>query len=167
MFTMNNGLDSNGVAIMDNNGNNVRLLAPGIGLQVWPDGRQILFEQFIPPDSMGLFIMNIDGSNRQFLSIIPFQTISRLSPDGSRIVFSNFTRNFDIFLINSDGSNLKNLTNSQDAEFQPSFSPDGKQIIYISLDTVTFKHRLHIMDSDGGNNKILVQDVGSLRDPIL
>ena len=37
-----------------------------------------------------------------------------------------------VYLMNSDGTNLSQLTNEQDGACQPDWSPDGKKIVYIS-----------------------------------
>ena len=60
-----------------------------------------------------------------------------VSPDGGTIVFSltkydmeNNNGDTDIWLINSDGSELRPLRNSEKSESDPLFLPDGKRISY-------------------------------------
>ena len=38
--------------------------------------------------------------------------------------------NYDVFIMNSDGTDKKNLTNTTYYEKYPKFSPDGSFIIY-------------------------------------
>lgn len=59
----------------------------------------------------------------------------RWSPDGQRLVFSAGKEGFDpepleIYVINRDGSGLMKLTNTAGSKFCPSWSPDGKKIVF-------------------------------------
>ncbi len=55
------------------------------------------------------------------------------SPDGKRIAFqSDRGGDWDIWVINIDGSGLTNLTNSPDQDEHPAWSPDGSQIAFTS-----------------------------------
>jgi TolB-like protein/DNA-binding SARP family transcriptional activator len=55
----------------------------------------------------------------------------------------------DIFVMNTDGTGLRNLTNDAEPELAPAWSPDGTQIAYIS------DGRLYLMDADGSNRRRL------------
>lgn len=59
---------------------------------------------------------------------------SAWSPDGSMIAFmSNRSGNNDVWLVNSDGTGLRNLTNTPNSsEGVPTWSPDGQQIAFTS-----------------------------------
>ena len=64
----------------------------------------------------------------------------QISPDGSHIVFM---RNFmdvmkdrersDLWIIDSDGSDLRPLTSGMHNDFSPRWSPDGKKMLYASV----------------------------------
>lgn len=55
----------------------------------------------------------------------------RWSPDGTRIAFSaNPKGNFDIFVMNADGSGLTQITSSPNDEVEPAWLPDGKALAY-------------------------------------
>lgn len=45
---------------------------------------------------------------------------------------SNRNWNYDIYMMDIKGRNLQNLTNSPTHEFEPTFSPDGQQMAYVS-----------------------------------
>jgi len=56
-----------------------------------------------------------------------------ISNDGQRVVFVRENNgNFDLWLQNTDGSGLKQLTHNRYADLEPSFSADGKYITFIS-----------------------------------
>jgi len=75
-----------------------------------------------------------------------------ISPDGKTIAFAVTTFNMDknkgnsdIYLIDSDGNNLRPLKNSGDNETSPQFSPDGKKVAY------EYKGNIWLCDLDGKN----------------
>jgi Tol biopolymer transport system component len=83
--------------------------------------------------------MNRDGSNLQQVTKglgganwAPFFT-----PDGTKIIFASNMKdprggNFDIYLINLDGSGLEQITFSDAFDGFPMFSPDGSKLVFAS-----------------------------------
>lgn len=72
------------------------------------------------------------------------------SPDGEWIVFDNLgDKQEDIFLIKTDGSGLRQLTNDGYKDRTPRFSPDGKQIAFFS-DRLG-KYTGWVINADGSN----------------
>ena len=53
---------------------------------------------------------------------------------GDKILFvSDINKNLDIFVMNTDGTGIQQLTKNESADFDPQFSPDGEMIAFTSL----------------------------------
>ncbi len=77
-----------------------------------------------------------------------------ISPDGKTIAFAVTTYNMDtnkgnsdIYLIDSDGKNLRPFKNTEVGESSPKFSPDGKKIAYSK------KGQIWMANTDGSDDK--------------
>jgi Tol biopolymer transport system component len=97
-----------------------------------PDGKQIAFNSDREGGLPQLFVMQADGSDWKQLGEQEAEYPS-WSPDGSRIVFmSSAGSTYDIYVINSDGSNLVRLTDAVGEDGWPAWSPDGQKIVFES-----------------------------------
>src|SRR6266581_2327165 len=79
-----------------------------------------------------VFIIRTDGTNLRDLTEDNYRNDGwpRWSPDGKRIVFtSRRTGNYELWVINRDGSALQQLTKSSGGHYSP-WSPDGSMIAY-------------------------------------
>ncbi len=134
VFSMN--ADGSNVRQLTNN--DVPDLAP-----VWsPNGRQIAFAQSYN-DRRQLAVMNSDGTGLHLITTDENYSRSHpsWSPDGQQLVFHMVTDKSiknGLFIIDKDGNNLRQLTDSTD--FAAEYSPDGEWILF---------HR-----SSGGNRTI-------------
>jgi eukaryotic-like serine/threonine-protein kinase len=78
-----------------------------------------------------------------------------------------------IFLVNLDTSGLTQLTDLDEGACQPTWSPDGSQIVFISpcparadlLDNIYRNSSLYVMNADGSGQKPLTNVPGSDFDP--
>jgi eukaryotic-like serine/threonine-protein kinase len=84
-------------------------------------------------DSNHIFIMDIDGGRQSQLTFGPTQNVMpTMTADGRYIVYvSNRGGKFNIWRMNSDGSDPRQLTNGNKDEY-PVCSPDGKWIFFLS-----------------------------------
>ena len=78
-----------------------------------------------------IFIMRTDGSDPRDLTPDAYRySWPRWSPDGKRIAFSSRrSGDFELWLINRDGSGLRQLTETRGAHYSP-WSPDGSRMAY-------------------------------------
>lgn len=120
------------------------------GISWSPDGTKIAFS--------GIFVMNADGSEVTRLTDGLHRDLSpSWSPDGTRIVFQSdrdahdnppsWDGNWEIYVMNADGSELTRLTDSERGDTEPAWSPDGTRIAFVSE-----RERLpgiFVMNSDG------------------
>jgi Tol biopolymer transport system component len=77
-------------------------------------------------------------------------------PDGTKTTDFKETSNWDIYRYNVDGTGRLQLTNDPTSEDQPTWSPDGKTIVYRRLNGKQFD--LYLMDADGQNKRELLLD---------
>ncbi|MDX6307678.1 MAG: TolB protein [Nocardioidaceae bacterium] len=101
-----------------------------------PDGSQIAYSS----DASGfgdVWVMNANGSNQRAIAHTEgwdyYQP--RWSPDGSQFAVVRCNRQFgfcNIDLMNSDGTGRRILVGSHVANFDPSWSPDGHEIVFAS-----------------------------------
>ena len=82
------------------------------------------------------------------LVLSPALQISAQAPTTAKIAFaSNRDGNWEIYLMNPDGSQQKRLTQNSARDLSPVWSPDGEQILFVSnRDGVS---DLYVMDADG------------------
>ena len=60
---------------------------------------------------------------------------------------SHLDGNAEIYVINADGSGLTNLTNDPGNDYDPDWSPDGRQIAFSS--TRDGNYEIYVMNADG------------------
>lgn len=84
------------------------------------------------------------------------------SPDGAKIVFAGdeCTNNFgrsEIYVVNSDGTNLISLTSNSYGDYRPVWSPDGKKIAFVSARDGNSE--IYIMNADGSEQINITQNL--------
>ena len=85
-----------------------------------------------------------------FLIFSPLPAILAKAPETAKIVFaSRRDGNFEIYIMNLDGSDQTNLTQHRANDLAPAWSPTGEQILFTS-DRGGIED-LYLMDADGAN----------------
>ena len=117
--------------------------------------------------------MDADGGNPQNLTNNPSDDYSpSWSPDGKRIAFVSERDGHvidgrptsEIYVMEADGGNSQNLTNNPGNDRDPSWSPDGKRIVFSSQRDGHFEnkfaitHEIYVMDADGANQQRLTEN---------
>ena len=118
-----------------------------------PDGSRIVFTSLKDGD-LEIYTMNADGSNVRRLTFTPgYDGGPWWSPDGTKIVYrahhpadsaqladhrrllaQNMVRpsRVELYVMNADGSDQRQVTQLGGANFGPSWTPDGRKIIFSS-----------------------------------
>jgi Tol biopolymer transport system component len=88
------------------------------------------------------------------------------SPDGSLIAFaSDRDGDYEIFVMNADGSGVSQLTFNSADDYYPVWSPDGTQIAYHSASTMGAMADIYIVNVDGSGSFNLSDDGSQDRFP--
>lgn len=166
------------IYVMNRDGSGLRRLtfSPGEDRPgTWsPDGTQIAFHsaRFPAPPGLGhssleIMKMNADGSNQTRLTNNNFQdSFAHWSPRGDKIAFTTNrdsfvgpggqpVSNFEIYTMNTDGSNPTRITNSPGEDAHAHWSPDGSQFTFHTRRDYPSPTGLQIeiyrMNADGSN----------------
>ena len=136
-----------------------------------PDGQKITFMSFRNKDRLGetqgdIYVMNPDGENLMNLTQSPERPdgASSWSPDGKQIAFGSAeifngdgVFHWDIWVMDADGGNPRNLTNHHARDSSPAWSPDGNQIAFSSERDRAWEFEawgnrdVYVMNTDGAN----------------
>jgi Tol biopolymer transport system component len=115
-----------------------------------PDGKQIVYASN-ESGSMNIYISDVNGSNVRPLTRTeesynggPF-----FSPDGKWVVFRSDREEKDllqIFIVRSDGSEEKQLTNNRHVNWAPFWHPNGKIIAYTTSKHGHRAYQIYLMN---------------------
>jgi TolB protein len=82
-----------------------------------------------------------------------------LSPQGDKVAFNN-QWNGEIYVVNSDGTNLNNVTKgAAELGSEPTFSPDGNEIVF-AVSHAPGNSDIYVVNSDGSNRTNVTQTEG-------
>jgi TolB protein len=174
-------LRDHGVYAVNADGSGRQRLARESKDPAWsPDGRTIAFFS-----GARIYLMNADGSKHRPVTR-PQRDVRDLawSPDGRKLAFLQGRGDcgpgcHDLYVVNSDGSGLRNLTATLpvgirlnlDPASDPAWSPDGQMIAFAFLcrprcGPNNLGEPIYVVKADGsGLRKLTPKPVGAYRDP--
>jgi TolB protein len=157
------------LAIMDQDGFNVRLLTSGQNLVLTPrfspSTHEITYTSF-EGETPKVYLLNIETGQKEAVGSFPGMTFApRFSPDGKRIVMSlEREGNSNLFAMDLRSRRTMQLTNTAAIDTAPCYSPDGRQIVFET--DRDGSRQLYVMDADGGNQRRISRGQGSYSTPV-
>jgi TolB protein len=157
------------LAIMDQDGANVRLLSQGGELVLTPrfspTAQEITYLQYTG-EQPRVFLMNMDTGQREMLGNFPGMTFApRFSPDGQRIVMSIGESGVTAVVeMDLRSRQTRRLTRSDGIDTGPCYSPDGRRIVFES--DRAGAQQLHVMNVDGSGPKRISHGEGRYGTPV-
>jgi TolB protein len=158
------------LAIMDQDGANVRYLTRGADLVLTPrfspSTQEITYMEFGQGDPR-VYLYNIETGQREIVGNFPGMSFApRFSPDGQRIIMSlQQGGNANLFVMDLRSKSTTRLTDTPAIDTSPSYSPDGSQICFES--DRGGKPQIYVMAAGGGAaQRISPFDDGTYSTPV-
>jgi TolB protein len=129
-----------------------------------PDGRIVYLSWNSSTGNSGFSVVNADGTGDFVLrhwgpEYWPRRAI--WSPDGTRLAVIHDVEdpgNWDLYVMNQDGTNLTRLTNSPETEDRPTWSPDGTRIAFSRAGGHVWDAEIFVVNTDGSDLQQLTDD---------
>jgi TolB protein len=157
------------LAIMDQDGANVRYLTQGDNLVVTPryspSTQDVAYMSQASGQQPRVQVINLETGSRQVVGNFPDMTSSpRFSPDGAKIVMSlQQGGNANIYVMDLGSRTTTRITNTNAIDTSPSFSPDGREIVFES--DRGGQQQVYVMGADGSNPRRISFGQGSYSQP--
>src|SRR6185503_1075084 len=142
-----------------------------------PDGRRIVFTSHDTTDrtdnhaTAEIYVITLaaKGPPARLTNNTEEERAPAWSPDGTRLLFScrkgdpaqpGGLSTFELCLMNADGTDVRRLTNNAVPELSPSWSPDGRQIVFHRAIGGRGRFQLFLINADGTGERQLTSPPG-------
>jgi TolB protein len=157
------------LAIMDQDGANVRYLTRGEDLVLTPrfspSTQEITYMAYGQAEPR-VFLLNIETGQREIVGNFPGMTFSpRFSPTGQQVIMSlQQGPNSNIFVMDLQSKRTTRLTDTAAIDTAPCYSPDGQRICFES--DRGGKPQIYVMAASGGAAQRISFGEGSYSTPV-
>ena len=158
------------IALIPATGGSIRLLTPATERAIhpnWaPDSRHLAYctdDDLAPPKKNDAAIRVIDLQDSSVRELISggVNTYPSWSPDGKHLAFRRMLgeKNSEVFLADSNGTHIRNLTNNPAFDGWPSWSPDGQRLAFAS-NRDGGDYQIYVMKMDGTDVRQVARSTG-------
>jgi TolB protein len=157
------------LAIMDQDGANVRVLTRGSDLVLTPrfspSTQEITYMSFVN-NQPRVYLLNIETNQREVVGDFSNMTFApRFSPDGQRVILSlQEGSNSNLFVLDLRSKQKVQLTSGPSIDTAPSYSPDGARVCFES--DRGGSQQIYVMSSSGQGAKRISFGEGNYSTPV-
>ena len=141
-----------------------------------PDGTRIYFSHFTVDPAQATYRSDIYSVKPNSTGLTKVASLANaslsdptVSPDGKKILVthlpSGFVTDGHLFTINTNGTGLTQITNTDLGEGMGSWSPDGSKIAFIINNGMPNLRELATVNADGTNLTVILERVGAQEHP--
>lgn len=166
---------SRSLYVVNPDGSNQQQIAPDLYVDSigWaPSGRYIVAQaRFATIDGIVRIAVGDDNKAGEVLKLTPDITTDSVnptwSPDGSLIAFQTKRDggDYQVFVMNTDGSNKRRISDGKGYAGQPAFSPDSKSLVYVQGDNNLSPMQVYVAPIAGGAPKAIAAPGSSAAQP--
>ena len=153
---------SKNIFVMDFGGHRVKKITNDNSINIFPnpnpDGSRVAYISFKDGDP-AVFIKDLKNGGTVKIGLPGPADYVSWAPDGNKLAVALTADHYntEIYTVDTDGGNLKQLTFTDGINTSPSFSPDGSRIAFVS--NRGGSPQIYIMNSDGtGQERITYND---------
>jgi TolB protein len=158
------------LAIMDQDGANVRYLSDGKAITLTPrfsPTRQEITYMSYESGQPRVYLLQIETGQRELVGNFPGMTFApRFSPDGQKVIMSLMREdgNSNVYAMDLRSRSTTRLTESNSIDTSPSYSPDGGRVVFTS--DRGGQPQIYVMGADGSGQTRISFGGGSYSTPV-